>query len=181
MSEYVRVATANDLRKIIIEFNKKGVKYILVGGFAMQVHGYVRATQDIDFVILNSKEQGEKVIEALSILEDNEARNLDPAWFEEGEGITLLDEIQIDLLFKTSGGHYKDLEPYIQVVNIDGIGLNTLTLEGLLRTKKTYREKDIPDRLFLERMLNRESNRTQKTESRISKVMEAIRRLFKFK
>jgi hypothetical protein len=30
--------------------SKAGVRYIMVGGFAVNVHGFIRATQDVDVV-----------------------------------------------------------------------------------------------------------------------------------
>ena len=108
-NEYVRVATADDLLTIIESFNKHSVNYILIGGFALQFHGHSRATEDIDFLVQPTKEQGLKIIESLKVLADQESANLDPIWFEEGDGISLLDEIKVDLLFKTSGGTYSDL------------------------------------------------------------------------
>lgn len=42
---------------------------------------------------------------------------------------------------------------FSETIEIDGIAVRTVNLEGLLRTKQTVREKDIADRLVLERAL----------------------------
>jgi len=39
------------------------------------------------------------------------------------------------------------------MVDLDGLPIRTVNLEGLLRTKQTMREKDVADRIVLERAL----------------------------
>jgi len=42
---------------------------------------------------------------------------------------------------------------YAETVEVDGIPVKTINLEGLLRTKQTVRDKDVADRIILERAL----------------------------
>ena len=46
------------------------------------------------------------------------------------------------------------LRPHIQTVLLNGILVVTLDVDGMLQTKRTTRESDIPDRLKLERLEN---------------------------
>jgi hypothetical protein len=41
-----------ELKAVIASLDKGGVPYALCGGLAMAVHGYPRATVDIDIVVL---------------------------------------------------------------------------------------------------------------------------------
>jgi hypothetical protein len=45
--------------------NKNDVKYLVVGGYAFAIHAYPRFTNDIDFFILASKTNADKIIAAL--------------------------------------------------------------------------------------------------------------------
>lgn len=45
-----------------------GVRYVVVGGVAVNLHGYQRFTKDIDLVIELAPEQASKILEALSAL-----------------------------------------------------------------------------------------------------------------
>lgn len=38
----------DDFRDFILAFNKANVDYVLVGGFSVVIHGYNRATGDMD-------------------------------------------------------------------------------------------------------------------------------------
>lgn len=55
-----------DFREFIKLLNDKGVKYLVVGGYAVAFHGYPRYTKDIDFWIWLNPQNAEKVIEAIA-------------------------------------------------------------------------------------------------------------------
>ena len=42
------------------------MKYVLVGGYAVNYYGYVRTTQDIDFLIYPTKENAKNMMAALA-------------------------------------------------------------------------------------------------------------------
>ena len=151
--EYSRPATLADLKKVIKSLNENKAEYILIGGYALFSHGYHRTTEDIDLLIPDSSASSKPIIDGLLILADRESSNLNPDWFDEGENIRLADEIVVDLIFKTCGETYKSLTPYIELVEIDGLWVQTLSLEGLLKTKQSMRDKDKLDRMILERAI----------------------------
>ena len=70
----------NPLVKVLARFRDEGVEYVLVGGQAVRLNGYLRATEDIDVLVKASRINGEKIIRALSFLESS--KDLDPGWFE---------------------------------------------------------------------------------------------------
>jgi len=51
------------------------------------------------------------------------------------------------------GQTYEMLRPYAETIEFEGIPVSTINLEGLLLTKQTLREKDVPDRIVIERAL----------------------------
>jgi predicted nucleotidyltransferase len=151
--EYSRAATFDDLKKIISALNECGANYILIGGYALFSHGYHRATEDVDLLIPADTENAKAVIKALMVLEDQESANLPLEWFDGEENIRLADEVVVDLMFKTCGETYETLLPYVEYIDIDGIPMQTLTLEGLLLTKQSDRPKDQLDKSVLEQAL----------------------------
>ena len=50
--------------------------------------------------------------------------------------------------------HTTTLKQYAITVDLEGIPVQTVSLEGLLRTKRTMRDKDASDRHILERALS---------------------------
>jgi len=153
-NDYCRPATLNDLKKVIKSLNEKKAEYILIGGYALFSHGYHRATEDIDLLVPDNSISAKPIAEALLVLEDKESAYLDLTWFDEGENIRLADEIVVDLIFRTCGETYSSLQSYIEIIMLDEIPVKTLSLEGLLKTKQSLREKDTMDRHVLQIAMN---------------------------
>lgn len=153
MEEYCRPATLDDLKMLINSLNQQGADYLLIDGYALFAHGYHRATTDIDVLVPSTKNAGEKIKAALMVLPDQAAREIDPGWFEEGENIRVADAFVVDIMLNACGETYETLKQYAETVDLDGIPVRTINLEGLLLTKQTSREKDVSDRIILERAL----------------------------
>lgn len=54
-----------DFEEFIESLNKNEVKYLVVGGYAFAVHAYPRFTNDIDFFVLSTKPNVDKIISVL--------------------------------------------------------------------------------------------------------------------
>ena len=76
-----------------------------------------------------------------------------PAWFAEGQNIRVADAFIVDIMLNANGHTFDSLRQYAQTVDLDGIPVKTINLEGLLLTKQTMRNKDIADRIIIERAL----------------------------
>lgn len=153
MEEYSRPATLEDLKTLVRSLNSQGAEYLLIGGYALFAHGYHRATVDIDLLVPANKRAGERVKKALMALPDQAAKDINPDWFEEGENIRVADAFVADIMLNACGETYETLKQYAETIDLDGIPVHTVNLEGLLLTKQTTRDKDVSDRVILERAL----------------------------
>lgn len=154
MTEQItRPATLEDLKTLLRSLNANGVDYLLIGGYALAAHGYQRATTDIDIVFPATAAAGQRVKDALMILPDRAAKDIEPQWFEEGENIRVADAFVVDIMLNANGQTYDTLCRYSQTLDLDGIPVRTVNLEGLLLTKQTMRGKDASDRIVIERAL----------------------------
>ena len=149
-----RPASVDDLKLLLRALNDHGVDYLLIGGYALYALGYQRGTTDIDVVLRPTREQGERVKQALLLLPDKVSEELMPEWFTEGETIRVADAFVVDLMFSACGETYESLLPYAVTIDFENIPVRTLNLEGLLKTKQTSRDKDKLDRVILERALD---------------------------
>lgn len=153
VSESSRPATLEDLKTLLRALNEQQADYLLIGGYALFAHGYHRATTDIDLLVPATPAAGERVKAALMILPDHAAKDIDPSWFDEGENIRVADAFVVDIMLNACGETYETLKHYAEIVDLEGLQIRTINLEGLLRTKQTTRDKDIADRIVLERAL----------------------------
>ena len=153
MDNYCRPASLDDLKVLIASLNQQQADYLLIGGYALFVHGYHRATTDIDVLVPATTESGTRIKAALMVLPDQAAKDLEPEWFAEGDNIRVADAFLVDVMLNACGETYDTLKQYAITVDLEGIPVRTVSLEGLLRTKQTVRDKDVADRNILERAL----------------------------
>lgn len=149
MERYSRPATLEDLKALIRALDEHGADYLLmIGGYALFVHGYYRSTVDIDVLVPATEDSGRKVRDALMVLPD---QAIDPAWFEEGENIRVADEFIVDIMLNAGGETYDTLEQHAETIDLEGLQIRTINLQGLLLTKQSTRDKDVADRAIIER------------------------------
>ena len=153
MQEFSRPATLDDLKLLLRSLNEHGVEYFLIGGYALAAHGYQRATIDIDVMVPANAQAGQRLKDALMVLPDQAAKDIEPEWFEEGENIRVADAFVVDIMLNANGQTFEALRHYAQTIDLDGIPVQTISLEGLLLTKQTMRDKDTQDRHIIERAL----------------------------
>lgn len=147
--------TQDPLLRLLARFGEERVEYVLVGGQAVRLNGYLRATADIDVLVRASRANGEKIIRALNFLAS--AAELKPEWFAPGDGgnmenIRVADDLLVDLLFAANGRTYESVQQHVRELEIEGVRLRVLNIDGLLETKTDYREKDVLDKRVLMRI-----------------------------
>ena len=151
--QHVRAASVEDLKTLLKALDQEKVDYLLIGGYALYTLGYQRGTTDIDVLMRPTREQGERAQRALLLLPDQAAKDLNPDWFLEAQTIRVADAFAVDVMFTACGESYESLQPYAVTIDFDGVPVRTLSIEGLLKTKQTSREKDKLDRVILERAM----------------------------
>jgi len=61
-----REPSVEDLRDLCRELNRRGAKYVVVGGFAMRAAEFNRRTMDVDLIVAADLENEAKVFSALA-------------------------------------------------------------------------------------------------------------------
>lgn len=141
-----------DFKDILSAFIKEKVEFLVVGGYALAFHGYVRATGDIDLWIRISEENADKVWRALekfgSPLFDLSKEDLMNAGMVFQIGLV---PNRIDIINKIDGVEFKYAWKEQQTVEIENLTIPIISKEHLLTNKKaTGRKKDLNDILWLE-------------------------------
>lgn len=152
--KFSRNPTLDDLVMLCKHLNDAGVRYVIIGGFAVIHHGYVRGTGDIDLLIDSSRENVESIKEALLYLPDQAIREVRPHDIAEYTVVRIADEIVIDLLEKACDVTYERAQSHIEYEVIDGVQIPYLKAPWLIQTKLGIRPQDIQDRTFLEYLVD---------------------------
>ena len=134
-----------DFKDFLKFLNSNGVKYLLLGGWAVGVYGYPRATGDMDVLIATDEENLNRLLKAFfefgapTIAKDHlkEKGNV----FRMGRS-----PLKIDVINEASGIDIEDCYLRRNMIHIDGIDISVISIEDLLINKKALgRAKDIAD------------------------------------
>ncbi|MCO6357867.1 DUF6036 family nucleotidyltransferase [Roseivirga pacifica] len=135
-------------------FNRCGVKYILVGGYSVVLHGYPRTTGDMDLWTECSKENYGSIVRAFDCF-DLPVFDMTEDNFLDTENLNVFrfgrPPVAIDLITKVTGLDFASAWNRKEVASFEGLSVNYLHLSDLKTTKlATGRPKDINDLQNLE-------------------------------
>ncbi|MBC7745858.1 MAG: hypothetical protein H7096_12235 [Flavobacterium sp.] len=139
----------DDFREFIAALNANEVKYILIGGYSVIIHGYSRTTGDMDIWVERSSENYQNLKNAflqfgMPVFDMTLENFLNhPSWdvFTYGRPPS-----SIDIMIKAKGLDFD--ECYNQSINYEeeGLFIRTISYPHLIEAKKaTGRGKDIND------------------------------------
>jgi predicted nucleotidyltransferase len=151
---------SDDMKELLSLFRHHGVRYVVVGGHAVNYYGYVRATQDIDVLVYPSADNAKRIMLALNDFGFGGAGIPQPL-FEEQRGAVHLGEApnRIDLLTSLKGVSNDTIFDDARRVEIEGLTVDLISLESLLTVKRcSDRPRDQADADELEK-INRADRR----------------------
>jgi hypothetical protein len=148
-----RIPKENDLVALCRALNEHGARYLIVGGFAIIHHGYLRATEDIDLLVDGDLDNQARVKKALEILPDKAILELGDDDLRHYTIVRVSDEILVDLMITACGVDYAEARESIETAEIEGVPIPFASAPLLMRMKQTHREKDAEDRVFLHRKI----------------------------
>lgn len=148
------------LRELLERLVEAEVRFVLVGGLAVNAWGYLRATRDVDVVPDPDKgnlERFDALLRELGGKVDVGDRLLDSAaistFLKTGDRTLVMTELgQIDVLQGLPQvPRFDELEEQAQDVNLDGLVVRVCSLEHLLEMKRASdRPRDLDDLEALE-------------------------------
>lgn len=141
------------LREVCNVLNTRGVRYVIVGGCAVILHGYFRTTNDIDLLVDPSPENVVRIRDALyEIFKEEEVWEIED---EDIKKFTVLRyapkkiDIAIDLMARIGFVDIEKALEDVEWIDLDGTRIPLCGLTTLIETKKGVRPKDKDDLLFL--------------------------------
>jgi hypothetical protein len=140
-------------------FNSESVSYVLIGGWAVIIHGFPRLTNDIDFLVDSSEENISKIKSALNRVFND--KSIDEIRLRDVIDYSVIryispDGVTIDLMAKIGEvADYKSVTGHIVIFEILGNEIPVLDVEALIKLKDTVRDKDKMDLAFLKEKLKK--------------------------
>ncbi len=151
----------NIFEKIFKSFNSEKIKYLVVGGVAVNLHGYIRFTGDLDILLLLKEKNLEKVdkvmrklgyserlpISILSLKDKKQVKE----WLEKKnmQAFSFMppknNPLQIDIIIEESLAFEKIVENKV-IKKIENVSIPVVSIDQLIKMKrKADRQQDITD------------------------------------
>lgn len=124
------------------------VRYMLIGGYAVNYYGYHRSTDDLDIWIALGQENAERVSAVLQTFAGYPAEAVPPSLFLRPNNVIIFgrEPLRIDVLTGPSGVDFEECFSRRREAVLDGVTLTIISLADLKRNKlASGRSKDLAD------------------------------------
>src|SRR5215813_1950560 len=130
-------ALPQDFREFLRLLHAHGVKYLLIGGYAVGYHGYPRATNDMDIWIALSPDNAEQMVEVLREF-GFDTPQLSADLFLQDKSLVRMGSppLKIEITTFISGVSFDECYAERVVDLIDGVEVNLISLPKLKINKK---------------------------------------------
>lgn len=146
---FSRAPELEDLLALCRALRAEGVRYLLIGGFAVILHGFVRTTKNIDLLVDPSDENVAAIKRALAI-PDNAVSQIEDDDVRRHDVVRIADEIVVDLMASACGITYDDaLAQDVEERLVEDVVIPLAGKRLLIRMKDTVRDSDRMDVGFL--------------------------------
>jgi hypothetical protein len=136
-----------DFKEFLQFLDAEKVEYLLVGGYAVGVHGFSRGTGDLDIWVAMSEQNARSLVRALRRFGFSE-RAVDESLFLNEHQIVTMGHppLRIDLMTSVSGIEFREAYEEHEVRIMDGIPVHVISRNHLLQNKRAAgRSKDKND------------------------------------
>ncbi len=138
-----------DFRDLLLALADAQVEFVLIGGWALAVHGHARGTDDLDVLVRATPENATRVLAALAAFgAPIEAHNVTEELFaSEGYGYRMgIKPNLIELLTTISGVSFDEAIAGHHTIVVDSRTIPVMRRDALLANKRAAgRPKDLPD------------------------------------
>lgn len=136
-----------DFKEFIASLNNNQVRYLVIGGYAVALHGYPRYTKDLDVWVEMSETNAARMVRALEEFGFG-SLGLEAADFLEVDQIIQLGypPARIDLITTPVGVEFEECYESRVEVEIEGVRVKFIDLENLKKSKRAAgRMQDLAD------------------------------------
>lgn len=138
---------SRDFSEFLGFLNQNRVRYLLIGGYAVGLHGHPRYTKDLDIWVEATQENAKKLIKAIEDFGFSSLELKLEDFLEPGVIVQIgYPPVRIDLLTKASGVEFAECYQNRQEVEINGLKVSLISLKDLRKNKRaTGRHQDLAD------------------------------------
>jgi len=137
----------DDFKEFLRLLNANRVDYLLVGGYAVGLHGYPRATVDLDVWVRATPDNADRIVRALRSF-GFDLPSLEPQLFLDARSIVRFGTppFRIEIMTSIDGVAFDACRGRPSVFDVDGVPVPVISLDDLKANKRAAgRNKDLAD------------------------------------
>lgn len=136
-----------DFKDFLRLLKEHEVRYLLIGGYAVSYHGYIRATGDMDIWIAIHPENAHKIVSVLKVFGFDHPELNEDLFLHENKILRMgVPPVRLEITTSISGVQFDECYQARVVDMLDDIEVSLIDLENLKKNKRASgRPKDLVD------------------------------------
>ncbi len=146
--------------------NRRNAEYIVIGGVAVALHGYVRATKDIDILVPRDLENTRRILDALGELPWGIAKEMNAEEVDRNPITIVGDDPRVDIMKAARGLSYEMARSAKLTTTVQGTTVPYVNIDDLIESKTdSDRPRDQNDLAELNRAFTRDAKQNEVTDN----------------
>jgi predicted nucleotidyltransferase len=144
----------NDFKELLRLLEANGVRYLLIGGYAVIMHGHPRFTADIDLAVSGDEDNAHRLVKSLEDFGFADS-TLTPSLFTTPRSLVRLgvEPMKVEILNYLEGAEFETAFERAEMRAVEDVHVRLISLPDLLSNKRAVgRGKDILDVEELEKV-----------------------------
>ncbi len=150
----MEIRLEEEFKEFFRSLNRNNVRYLLIGGYAVILNGYVRNTSDLDVSVAADVENAELLVRALTEF-GFDVPGLTTSLFTDPKSVVRMgfEPLKIEIANYLEGVDFAAAFDRRKVVDQNGISINLISIDDLIANKKAVgRHIDLADVEKLEKL-----------------------------
>ena len=155
----------SQFEKLLAALVANKVDFAVVGGVAITLNGYTRATDDVDILVHDDSDNLRRLLDCLTQWGEGWARELSPGDFVPQEGsIRVREDFDLDIFTRMREKSLNDFRPRLRYFDDNGVRIPYLAPADLIFLKQnSWRDKDKLDVAAMREIIAHETQPPGKT------------------
>jgi hypothetical protein len=136
-----------DFQDFLRLLNANAIRYLVIGGYAVAYHGYVRYTGDLDIFVELSTDNAERIVRALREFGFDLPKLKPELFLRKGKIVRMgYEPMRLEILNEIDGVSFGECYRQRRMARLDDLKINFIDLPQLLKNKRASRRpQDLAD------------------------------------
>ncbi len=143
-----------EFQELLRSLNRNNVRYLLIGGYAVILNGYIRNTTDLDVCVASDDENAIRLVRALKEF-GFDVPGLDGSLFTKPKSLVRMgfEPLKVEIINYLEGVDFETAYSNRNVIQLAGLKIDLISVEDLIANKKAVgRHIDLADVEKLEKI-----------------------------